>query len=98
MSKYKFDKIKDDIKRKALKDMMSGKIMAPKESERSVKVFPDKAYDPDMMYRQRDMDDGKSKMAQRIEDVVDSEKTYPDKEKGDKYRELRNYLKTMSQK
>lgn len=91
-------KYSDDIKRKMLKEISSGKMGTDKQKERMIKEFPDKAYDPDQLFRQRKSDDSESRMAQKIEDVVEQEKTHPDKQKGDRFKELRKYLGSMNLK
>ena len=91
MSKYDFDKIKADIMRKKLEELSSGKVPKPKD-------MPDKGYDPNKMLRQRDMENGKDQMAQTEDKVVEQEKTFPDKQKGDRFKELRKYLSSMNQK
>lgn len=97
MSKHDFDKVKADIMRKQLKEMSSGKMTMPKQSERQEKVFPDKAYDPHKMFRQKMMENG-DKIAQTEDDVVEQEKTFPDKQQGDRFKELRKYLNSMNMK
>lgn len=91
MSKYDFDKITDDIKRKKLEELSSGKIPKPKD-------MPDKGYDPNKLFRQRDAENGKDQMAQTEDLAVEQEKTFPDKQKGDRFKELRQYLSSMNMK
>lgn len=78
----------------------SGKKKYLKETVRSTKVFPDKAYDPMKLFRQR-LTDNNDKLApkhtQREENVVEENYNYPGDSK-EKYSELKKFLKSMNLK
>lgn len=86
---------KDDIKRTPLKASDSGKKKRTKQSTRETKVFPDKAFDPMKLFRQR-LDDDNDKNAprhmQREENVVEQEYNYPGDSKN-KYDKIKAFLK-----
>ena len=73
----------------------SGKKSRPKENKREEKIFPDKAYDPMKLFRQRladDNDKNKPRHMQREDNVVEENYNYPGDQK-DKYKQLKAYLK-----
>lgn len=85
--------MKDNIKRRPMDYKKSGTTKMVKEPTKETKLFPDKAYDPYQLFRQRKTDNPKVNEMQRIENVVDQERTFPEKVTKDRFKQLKSFLK-----
>lgn len=82
------------LKRTPLKPSNSGKMKRPKDDTRSIKDFPDKAYDPMKLFSQRLADNNDKDMprsTKREDNVVEENYNYPGPSE-DRYSKIKEFL------
>lgn len=88
---------KDDIDRTELREILSGKKKKKLMKVAEEEISPEKSSDPQGLFRQRNKEknsgDEMTKLLQRIENVVEQEKSFPDKVEKERFAELKEYLK-----